>query len=188
MTNILDLDHQTLESFFYDEMESRGAGLPVEVEAYVVHLLARYVRRTGEAGRLSRPLATQYLRAKQHVGSARAEALRDVGDRALYIAGVVPRSLDRTPVDVRYVRAIGEDAYRSVAAPSGPLSVFASLAQRFETVTEVIGDIVEPAHNDQGVDLLALYERWRRTGDARAAKRLAHAGVLLDTDGPDTVQ
>jgi hypothetical protein len=179
------LSHPTLESYFYGELESLGAGLPLEVEAYVVHLLARYARRPGAAGRTSKALALQYMRARERIGAARARALRSVGDRALFIAGVVPRSLDRTPVDVRYVSAIGEAAYGLVAASSGPLAVFSLLARQFEEISEVIADIVEPAHNDQKLDLLALYDRWRNHGDLRAAKRLVAAGVPLGGPDPD---
>src|SRR5690606_41872710 len=67
---------------------------------------------TAVAGRRSEALALDYLRARGQTGAARAHALRGVGDRALYISGVAPRSLHRTPVDVRYVQGIGEAAYR----------------------------------------------------------------------------
>lgn len=183
--SVVALHHPTLESYFYGELESLDASLPLEVEAYIVHLLARYARRPGAAGRTSTALALQYMRARERVGAARAQALRKVGDRALFIAGVVPRSLDRTPVDVRYVSAIGEAAYGQVAATSGPLAVFGMLAQQFEKIIEVIANIVEPAHNDHQLDLLELYDRWRNHGDLRAAKRLIAARVPLGGPEPD---
>lgn len=195
----VDAGYQTLESFFFEEIESAqersGTTLSPEIEAYVVHLLARYARRPHAAGRKSRPLALEYLRARGETGTSRASALRGVGDRALYIAGVAPRSLDRTPVDVRYVRGIGEAAYREVAgrtsaATGGALVVLGELAERFETVAEVIGDVVDlgPSGNGRPDDLLGLYERWRRHRDPRDAKRLVSAGVIIDADGSDLVQ
>ena len=69
-----------------------------------------------------------------------ASALRDVGHRALYIAGVVPRSLDRTPMNVRYVASIGTNAYREVGGMLPGLTVFKELAESFETVRLVVGD------------------------------------------------
>ncbi|MEZ4449230.1 MAG: hypothetical protein R3B09_07095 [Nannocystaceae bacterium] len=179
----------SLTAYFYEEIgeaqERSGLSLAPEIEAYVVHLLADFVRRTGVAGRQSPPLALQYLDARGRSGSARAMALRAVGDRALFIAGAVPRSLDRTPVNVRYVRSIGESAYRGVADGRGPLAVFQALAEQFEGVSEVIGEV---ATVGDGADLMALYERWRRTGDRRDARRLLGAGVLLDAKGSDIVQ
>jgi hypothetical protein len=183
--------HANLESFFFEEIEHvqerTGRTLPTDVEAYVVHLLAAYARKTAEAGRTSRPLALDYLAAKSCTGSARAHALRGVGDRALYISGVVPRSLHRSPVNVRYVRGIGESAYGEVGG-DGPLRVFGTLAQMFEEVAEVIGDVVELGAANEPHDLLAVYERWRTHGDPRDAKLLVSAGVLLDSERADVVQ
>ncbi|MBX7078109.1 MAG: hypothetical protein K1X88_02910 [Nannocystaceae bacterium] len=190
MSSAVAVHHHTLESFFFEEIEHvqgrTGKALPTEVEAYVVHLLAAYARKTAAAGRTSKPLALEYLAAKSQSGSARAVALRTVGDRALYISGVVPRSLHRTPVNVRYVHGIGESAYREVAAP-GALSVLGTLADMFEQVAEVIGDVVELGSAESS-DLMGLYERWRSHGDPRDAKLLVRAGVLLDKDGTDVVQ
>lgn len=184
--------HQTLESFFFEEIEQvqerTGKSLPPDVEAYVVSLLARYARRTGEAGRRSRPIALDYLDARGQSGAARAHALRGVGDRALYISGVVPRSLMRSPVNVRYIRGIGESAYREVGG-SGALVVLRELADTFAEVADVIGEVVElESKGDHAPDLLALYERWRAHGDPRDAKLLIRAGVIIDADGSDVLQ
>lgn len=191
MSSAVAVHHHTLESFFFEELEQvqgrTGKSLPTEVEAYVVHLLAGYARRTADAGRTSRPLALDYLQAKSQSGSARAFALRTVGDRALYISGVVPRSLHRSPVNVRYVHGIGESAYREIAAP-GPLAVLGMLADMFVDVAEVIGDVIEHGAHNEPTDLMALYERWRAQGDPRDAKLLVRAGVLLDTEGSDIEQ
>jgi hypothetical protein len=192
MTSAVAVHHRTLEAFFYEEIEQvqerTGRNLPPEVEAYVVHLLARYASRTGEAGRTSRAIALDYMDAKGQSGSARAHALRGVGDRALYISGVVPRSLHRSPVNVRYIHGIGESAYREVAG-SGALAVLGQLAESFAEVADVIGDVVElEGKGDHAPDLLALYERWRTHGDPRDAKLLLRAGVMIDADGSDVLQ
>lgn len=186
---------QTLESFFFEEIEHAqhrcGHSLSDDVEAYVVGLLARFARRTQDAGRRSRALALEYLQARGESGSARAHALRGVGDRALYISGVAPRSLTRTPVNVRYVQGIGEAAYREVADRAewgGALAVLGELADGFEGVCEVIGEVVDLDAARSSLDLLGLYERWRRDGDPRDRRRLIHAGVLLDDEGSDQVQ
>ncbi len=192
MTRTVALDHRTLESFFFEEIEQAqertGKALPAEVEAYVVNLLARYARRSHVAGRASRPLALEYMRAKSESGSARAIALRGVGDRALYITGVVPHSLARTPINVRYVRGIGEAAYREVAdAGSNALAVLGMLAEMFEEVADVIGGVVEVGVKSD-TDLLGLYERWRDHGDARDLRRLIDAGVLIDIEKSGVMQ
>jgi hypothetical protein len=147
----------TLESFFYERVGGvqgrRGSQLPTEVEAYLVRMLADHVRRTSVTGRTSGPLALQYLAAREQQGARRALALRAVGDRALFIAGVVPHSVDRTPVDLRYVRSIGTAAYRQIPEPA----VFHVLAETFEVAAEVISEATDSCGDD---DLLGLYERW----------------------------
>jgi hypothetical protein len=195
------IHHGTLESFFFEEIERAqarsGRSLSDEAGAYVVGLLARFARRTQVAGRRSEPLALDYLRARgERSGSARAQALRGVGDRALYISGVAPRSMHRSAVDMRYVRGIGEAAYREVAdrhqneRRCGALAVLGELAETFEGVSEVIAEIVdlEARAHAHAHDLLGLYERWRRDGDPRDRRRLLQAGVRLDWHGPDELQ
>ena len=181
----------SLEAFFFtqvgDAQARAGACLPREVEAYVVHLLAAFVRKPAVAGRRTGPLALQYLAARAQEGSARAQALRQVGDRALFIAGVVPHSLDRTPVNLRYVRSLGSDAYRQVSDGHGALAVFHILADHFETAAEVISEATD-GRGEADRDLLGLYERWRRYGESRDARRLVAAGVVLDPDGADILQ
>lgn len=173
----------TLELYFYEQLEgARGQGarpLDRDVEAYVVNMLAAHVRRTNLAGRTSPALATQYLAARDRG----ATALREVGDRALYIAGVVPASLERGPVDVRYVSGIGEAAYGEIHARKPRLEVFARLADRFREVVDVLRQTL----GGGGDDLLQLYERWRRTADPEDARRLLQAGVLLDPASADVL-
>lgn len=186
MSGSIDLHFDgTLASFFHEQLEQarteHDEDLGEEIEAYVVHMLAAHARRTNIAGRTSPPLATQFLSARER-GAA---ALREVGDRALYIAGVVPRSLDRTPVNVAYVAGIGEAAYREVHVRASSLGVFADLADRFRHVVDLLGRMLSV--DDDG-DLLALYERWRRGCDPRDTRRLLAAGVLLDPDKADIIQ
>jgi len=196
MTQDFATQHSSLESFFFEEIEraqsERDRRLPTDVEAYVVGLLARYAKRTHVAGRTSRPLAIDYLEARGQQGSRRAKALRRVGDRALYISGVVPRSMDRSPVGVRYVKGIGTAAYRAVTdgPTSGHLDVLRRLAAMFDEVVDVIGDVARPAANDahDSGGLLAIYDRWRREGDDADLRRLIAAGVLIDPDRSDVVQ
>lgn len=181
----------TLESFFFEQLEQAqedGGGrnsqrLGQEIEAYLVHMLAAHARRPNIAGRTSPALATQFLAAREQ-GPV---ALREVGDRALYIAGVVPRSLARTPVNVAYVAGIGEAAYREVHVRKARLEVFARLAERFREIVAVLGRMLALEHDEQA-DLLSLYERWRRSSEPADAKRLIAAGVLLDPATSDILQ
>ena len=184
-------DTTTLQAYFFEEIERAqdrtGRCLPEDIAAYVVAMMARFATRTDVAGRTAPPLAIELLDAKRRQGSARKRALRSVGDRALYIAGVVPRTLDRRGIGVHYAGAIGRTAYGEVAEPTGPLAVFAKLARRFGEVAAVIAEAVESAHPAVGDDLLAVYERWRAHGHEVDLARLVHAGVVIDPDRDDTL-
>lgn len=169
----------TLEAFFYDRVhvaqERRSTELSTELEAYAVHLLADYARRPAPAGRRTAPLALQYLEARERG----VTALRDVGDRALFISGVVPGSLERGPVTVEYVQSIGRSAYQEVSDRSRNLEIFGELAEAFESLASILGDAATPDGED-GASLLELYERWRRYGRPTDAARLTAAGVVVD--------
>jgi len=177
----------TLESFFFEQLEqaqhAERSSLGAEVEAYLVHMLAAHARRPNVAGRATPALATQLFAARE----SGAAALREVGDRALYIAGVVPRSLDRTPVNVEYVAGIGKAAYNEIHARKSRLEVFARLAEQFREIVAILGRMLAREQDEQG-DLLALYERWRLSSDPADAKRLIAAGVLLDRGVADILQ
>jgi hypothetical protein len=193
----LDVTHSalavegSLEAFFFSqvgEAQTRtGASLPREVEAYVVHLLADCARRPALAGRRSGPLALQYLSARaaggQRPGPGPAPGRRP-GPVHRRRGAPQPRP---HAVDLRYVRSLGSDAYRQISDGHGPLAVFNSLADRFEVAAEVISEATDP-RGEADRDLLGLYERWRRYGEARDARRLVAAGVVLDPDGADTLQ
>jgi len=183
MSHGLALQHRTLESYFFEEIEHvqerLGRALAPEVEAYVVQLLATYARRTHAAGRRSRALALEYMRAKGEQGKARATALRRVGDRALYISGVAPKSLHRSPINVGYVQGIGRSAYREVAG-SGALEVLGMIADTFEEVANTIGEVIELGPHQPAQHLWTLVERWRCSQDPRDAKELLETGILID--------
>ncbi|RMG98236.1 MAG: hypothetical protein D6705_06445 [Deltaproteobacteria bacterium] len=188
--SIID-DATTLHAYFFEELERArqrtGRDVPDEVCAYVVHMMSEFATRTDVAGRTSAPLAIEFLDARQRTGNARRSALRAVGDRALYIAGVVPKSLDRRGIGVHYADAIGRTAYEEVAEPSGPLSVFAKLARRFGEIAALIAEAVERAPSSMGDDLLAVYERWKAHGHEVDLRRLVRAGVLIDPDRDEQV-
>ncbi len=192
MTQEFATEH-TLESFFFEEIEraqsERQRRLPTDVEAYVVGLLSRYAKRSQVAGRTARPLAIDYLEARGQHGSRRAKALRSVGDRALYISGVVPKSMNRSPVGVRYVQGIGTAAYRAVSdgRTGGHLDVLCRLAGMFDEVSDVIGGVTG-RESSEHTGLLETYDRWRLEGGDADLQRLVAAGVLIDPERSDIVQ
>lgn len=170
---------ESLSTFFMEQLESvqaqRQASLRKDVEAYLVDLLARYALRVGLAGRKSPAFALELLEARERG----TPALRDVGDRALFVAGVVPHSLERSAIDTDYVCSIGAEAYRSIFLAKRQLDLFLELSDSFSDLVSLMREVASPLESGQPSSLIALYERWLETGDEVAEKQLVQAGVRI---------
>lgn len=95
--------------------ERTGRPLDESSESYLVFLLLRYQR---EPWLLSHVVGVEWMEAQTRVGSARADGLRDVGDRCLVVAGLFPGLAERRRVSVDYFVDIGRSAYQGVADAS----------------------------------------------------------------------
>ncbi|HTL13912.1 MAG TPA: hypothetical protein VL251_02300 [Thermomonas sp.] len=106
-------------------------------ESYLVFVLLRH---QNDPELLARVQALEWLRAQECVGQARADALRDVGDRCLLIAGLYPALAERRRVSVHYFMALGRGAYRDVAAGcrNAYAELFARLAAGYAGLVEVL--------------------------------------------------
>ena len=132
---------------------ARRGGCPLDEasESYLVFVLLRHQR---DGMLLARTQALEWLHAQECVGRARADALRDVGDRCLLIAGLYPALAERRRVSLDYFVDLGRGAYRDVAAASRDAygDLFAQLAAGYRELVRVLhairGDVdaVHPAH------------------------------------------
>jgi hypothetical protein len=120
-----------------DGEERSGIELGESVQSYLVFVLMRYLRDGALAAHI---MALDWLEAAERTGSARADALRDVGDRCLLIAGRFPRLAERRRVGPDYFSQLGSGAYRGVAeaARAGYAALFAELARAFDAMVRVL--------------------------------------------------
>jgi hypothetical protein len=120
-----------------DGASRAGTALPEAVESYLVFVLQRHQRDVALGGRT---LALERLDAEDRIGQLRADALRDVGDRCLLIAGLFPRLAERRRVGPDYYAAMGRSAYAGVATATraGYAELFAQLAQAFNAMRQVL--------------------------------------------------
>lgn len=127
--------------------------LPDPVEQYLVFVLQRH---QGDALLGARTAAIEYLTAFECSGRERADALRDVGDRCLLIAGLFPRIARRRNVQPGYYAALGQSAYGEVAnaTRAGHAALFAQLAGRFDAMLRVLAGL-QPRGESEAA-LLAL--------------------------------
>jgi hypothetical protein len=121
-----------------DGEQHAGVELGESVQSYLVFVLMRYLRDGALAAHV---LALDWLAAAQHTGHTRADALRDVGDRCLLIAGRYPGLAARRRVSADYFATLGCGAYHGVAetARNGYAALFAELARAFDAMVRVLG-------------------------------------------------
>lgn len=114
--------------------------LPEMIESYLVFMLQRH---QGDAVIGQRVIALDWLGGQQLAGRERADALRDVGDRCLLIAGLFPGLAERRNLQPGYYAALGRTAYAEVATVTraGYAELFALLAQAFDTMLRVLGGL-----------------------------------------------
>jgi hypothetical protein len=106
-------------------------------ESYLVFVLLRFQR---DGSLLARTLALEWLAAQANIGSARADALRDVGDRCLLIAGLYPGMAERRRVSADYFVDLGRGAYFEVAQASrnAYAALFEELARSYRELVRTL--------------------------------------------------
>jgi hypothetical protein len=106
-------------------------------ESYLVFVLLRYQR---DDTLLARTQALEWMSAQSQVGTLRADALRDVGDRCLLIAGLYPQLAARRHVQVDYFIRMGRSAYLEVADASrnAYAALFEQLARSYQDLVRTL--------------------------------------------------
>lgn len=176
-------------SVLREGLEKRRVEAFPRVESYLVDLLQHYLdarnlfdSEKSESGQ--RPLTTLaeiYLTATNAEPSTRAELLKKLGDRTLYISGFFGDSLSRKVVDLDYYVDMGGAAYRELAEftrEDGLARVYSVFSKRFVDYVDVLTYISQKSliQTDQG--LLRLYDQYLRTGSELAREKLIELGVL----------
>jgi hypothetical protein len=160
------------------------------VQNYLVNLLQHYLDArnlhdttySSESGSKNpTTLAEIFLTAQNAEPAVKAEMLRKLGDRTLYISGFFGDSLQRKIVDIDYYADIGGAAYASLAHCTREdtlAQVYGEFSKRFLDFVEVLTYISHQStvKSDQGI--LRLYDRYMRTGSELAREKLEEMGVL----------
>jgi hypothetical protein len=167
--------------------ETRVQPSPMAI-AYLIELLDSRVRTAAppadEAAEES-TLAEALLAARLQAGTPRLRRLRNLGDRALFIAGFFGDSLSRSVVDIDYYGDVGRAAYANLAESLGRqvtektwTGLYLELAQRFDEFVDVLAEVGDLTRSGGTEDLLRLYERYLRTGSPRDRGRLLRRGQV----------
>ena len=188
------LTSRSVEDFFDGALRSALTNQGIEATTssihYVVGLLTEFSRSDRlyehtEHGYGLKPLATLYGEAIYSTNPVeRRQALRRLGDVALFISGLFSHSLNRKLVDVDYYIAMGGGAYAELSSTMGGMAaelaraqVFDELSAKFTEFVDALAEVGEDANFNNDADLLRSYELWLRTGSPRAAARLRRKGI-----------
>ena len=148
-------------------------------EFYLVNLLSEYANTTIDDA----PLAIKLGEAAGALPAERAQLLRDVGDKSLYVSGFFADSLQRSLVDVDYYIQIGGTAYAQLARMGSSLQgpfvpVYGELAGNFPRFVEVLAEVSKGSDITSDRTVVELYERWLRTGSEWIERKLRARGVI----------
>lgn len=186
---------ETLESFFFDQVDAALREQRVEAdpltEHYLVRLLSSFAARPVD----DQALGPRLLAAREAAPADRRRQLRDVGDTSLYVSGFFTESFNRRVVDVEYYMDLGCTAYGELARISegwarDPMgSVYEALSARFVRFVEVLARVSRRTQPSEPRDVVRLYDRYRNTTSPFLARRLAAElaalGVLPQDDQSD---
>ena len=169
------ISSETQMAFFHEAVTDAFAHERLNVtelcEFYIVKLLA------GERARASHPvdaLHNLFAQAISEPPARRDELFREVGDRALIIAGLwwqYDLRSRRVPKSMALMR-LGSSAYWTIGAEP-----FEELAKKFDEVVYALARLSADMTLSTSRDILRLYDAWERTGSPLAARALARRGV-----------
>lgn len=180
-----------LSEFFRDEVKEASGNLGVEIsdlsEFYVVNLLCEVSKAGGRPLPGDEPLALIYKRALESSLADRMRLLKHLGDAALTMAGLFSEFIERSLVDMDYYVSMGGNAYGNLSdimgtQPRGETfaEVYGTLAVRFTTFVDILTQVADGfVQLGDHSDLLKVYDRWNRTGSARAHKLLLQRGLIF---------
>jgi hypothetical protein len=167
----------SIAEFFHDHVakaiRNQHVDATTPTEAYLVGLLAEFTK----APPSDEPLALKLAHAVSSPDE-RVRQLKDVGDTSLYVSGFFSDSLQRKLVDVDYYIQMGGAAYFTLARIlRGNVfsEVYGELSTKFDRFVDVFAEVAEETMSG---NVLALYERWQRTGAEWMARKLRAQGVL----------
>lgn len=188
---------QQLANYFREQLSTFASQLEPQPKDdtlwYIGNMLARFGNSTTlysyQDGRLGvRPLAMLYkdaLEAQQP--RQRCLFLRQLGDLALFIGALFPQHYARRGIKKDYFIGMGSAAYDYLALHARDYQpVFSELAVAFNEILELIARVGNRQHTFDMVDVLSVYERWRRSGDPFLAAQLSRLGINLP--GNDDLQ
>lgn len=157
-----------LGSLFIESSGIEGLKLLSLSREYVIQTLVAFLRSDSffndDPG--TPALAWLYKRAMELNGVQQRNALRQLGDTALFVSGFFNDHVERSPVGTGYYIDMGGAAYQRLSAMARS-EVFWELSQKFPSIVEVLIHMAGQTSlgSNQGLD--RLYERYGRNPNSK---------------------
>ncbi len=172
-------------------LKKRPVPLSDTAQLYLVNLLAEFGQaEKAYAGvdRGGKPVMVDLLARAQDADPQEAVRIyKHMGDSSLYISGFFGEAVEKEMVSVDYYVSMGGGAYKNVAGLIRPTAahgsaLFDELGDRFKDLVDLLAAM--SLHGEKTADLgdaklLALVDRYRRTGNPEVLEALAKHGVVL---------
>lgn len=128
-----------------------------------------------------RPLALLYEDALTSDSEReRCQILRQLGDQALFLGALFPELYQRKGISRDYFIGMGGGAYDYLAHNALVMrDIFTELATRFAQILELIARVCNRYRRLEAREIVALYQRWKTTGDSSLASQLREMGIIL---------
>ncbi len=174
-----------------EQLQTDGAVIVYLGDMLVAYSRSEHLYDHTENGLIRRPLVDLYRMALETDSRHERQLfLQKMGDVALFVAGILPESLERSLVDVDYYISMGSTAYGALGELGerdrhrrAQAGIFHALADNFDRFVDLLNRIVEHAPNGLGQDIIRLYDTWSRTGSRRLHRRLVRLGITPQTAG-----
>ncbi len=188
--------NQRPEEFFNEKIKqavkNQKLALEDDVSFYLVNLLCEFIDPNNkiqthfEFNILETPLAIILKKATEAPSHQKVKIFKRLGDLSLYFAGFFQDYFNRKTFDVDYYISMGSSAYSSVShlmrnkhQDAHFTQIYETLSREFNQLVDVIAEVSESeAAHKKDQDILALYERWLRTGSERLRQNLTRHGII----------
>lgn len=182
---------RTLGDYFRQRLTDCAGALEPRPEDDTLWYVGSVLARLGDSRQLFsyedgqrtlRPLALLYKDAHEAAGGReRCLILRQLGDQALFVGALFAERYARRGLRQDYFVGMGGGAYDYLADNAhSHRHVFAELAERFAAFLELAARACTRKLGNNVEDVLALYQRWRTTGNPRLARQLCALGISLE--------
>ncbi len=170
-----------------DAMRRRRVASDPETTEYVTGVLVTYAA-PGAVEALRRPLVLGLDEALRAPRPRAANALCEVGDAALCMAGLFPAHVERSQGTLGLTVRVGRIAYREAAAAARDegteAPVIERLGEEFPRYVDVLAEVAEAsALGAVARSVVQLYDRWKTAESERALEELCRRGVFPGRGG-----